>query len=91
MNIRRSESILGNHNLKRLISSTRPDPMADTPHTGDNIVFDFVSKLDHGYNEQDAIVDALVSAHAVIKGLTETVLDHARFSTTVKPIIINNK
>lgn len=82
MHIRRSEAVLGKHNLEKLIKSTRPDVLSGRPNSGDSILSNFVFQLDHGYNEHDAIVDALILAHTVIKDLTK----NASINLNPKPL-----
>ena len=95
MKTRRSETVLGVEYLQQLVKLIELDPLS-TSYAGefnycDSIISNYLTQLDVGYNEQDALVMALSSCHSVMRDLSSRLLEVTRTSLKPTPIITDKE
>lgn len=95
MRIHRAEQILGESNFNKLCERIRVKPSTNNLDVElnpiDQIIQNYLSMLDAGYNESDAITQALITAHTVTGGMSQRLANILKTSPNPAPIIIDRE
>ena len=91
MHIRRSETVLGTANIERLCEKIYPREMKEKINPFDPVIRDYLSMLDNGYSENDAVMMVMLRAHEMIGSQFEKLLANAKLNNKPAPFIIEKE